>query len=123
MLGAAYGAVGVAASRLLCVPQEGWEPAHHKQQSSSAEAAEVAKEADSAAAFSATAAATADKPAEGGDSPDAPRALRTGEGLPADLATRTRQFPLLWMTVFGYATGGLALITSAKMLVSDIFGG
>ena len=44
-------------------------------------------------------------------------------GATAATATATRQFPLLWTTVFGFATGGLALISSSKLLMTDIFSG
>lgn len=42
-------------------------------------------------------------------------------GVPADIAVKTHQFPLLWMTIFGNAIGGLALISSSKMIMTDIW--
>jgi hypothetical protein len=45
-------------------------------------------------------------------------------GLPASyVTTNTIQFPLLWMSVFGNATGGLALLSSSKIMLTDIFAG
>ncbi|GMH92884.1 hypothetical protein TrVE_jg10841 [Triparma verrucosa] len=46
----------------------------------------------------------------------------TDIGLPVDVAVKTPQFPLLWLTVFGNAVGGLALISSSKMVMVDIWG-
>lgn len=44
-------------------------------------------------------------------------------GLPEPAAIRTAQFPLLWMTIFGNATGGLALISASKLMITDIWAG
>ena len=45
-------------------------------------------------------------------------------GLPASyVTTNTTQFPLLWFAVFGNATGGLALLSSSKLMLTDIFAG
>lgn len=44
-------------------------------------------------------------------------------GLPEPAAVRTKQFPLLWMTIFGNATGGLALISASKLMITDIWAG
>lgn len=45
-------------------------------------------------------------------------------GLPASyVTTNTRQFPLMWMSVFGNATGGLALLSSSKLMLTDVFAG
>lgn len=45
-------------------------------------------------------------------------------GLPASyVTTNTKQFPLLWLSVFGNATGGLALLSSSKVMLTDIFAG
>jgi MFS family permease len=43
-------------------------------------------------------------------------------GLPTSYVTSsTTQFPLLWLTVFGNATGGLALLSSSKLMITDIW--
>jgi MFS family permease len=45
-------------------------------------------------------------------------------GLPVSyVTTSTTQFPLLWLTVFGNATGGLALLSSSKLMITDIWAG
>eukprot|EP00550_Attheya_septentrionalis_P001454 CAMPEP_0198289224 /NCGR_PEP_ID=MMETSP1449-20131203/7489_1 /TAXON_ID=420275 /ORGANISM="Attheya septentrionalis, Strain CCMP2084" /LENGTH=651 /DNA_ID=CAMNT_0043987521 /DNA_START=212 /DNA_END=2167 /DNA_ORIENTATION=+ len=45
-------------------------------------------------------------------------------GLPVDFVTgSTKQFPLLWLSVFGNATGGLALLSSSKLMITDIWAG
>lgn len=45
-------------------------------------------------------------------------------GLPTSYVTSsTTQFPLLWLCVFGNATGGLALLSSSKVMVTDIWAG
>ena len=56
------------------------------------------------------------KPEDGwrpeGYEPDMMSTANADIGVPASIAVRTPQFPLLWMTVFGNAVGGLALISS-----------
>lgn len=47
----------------------------------------------------------------------------TKVGLPVDYVMKTNQFPLLWFSVFGNATGGLALLSSSKLMISDIWAG
>ena len=43
-------------------------------------------------------------------------------GLPVDYVTqKTSQFPLLWLSVFGNATGGLALVSSSKVMLTDLW--
>jgi len=64
----------------------------------------------------------------GQESPDSKAGVDREEsiaiGLPASyVTTNTRQFPLLWMSVFGNATGGLALLSSSKLMLTDIFAG
>ena len=45
-------------------------------------------------------------------------------GLSASYVTSsTRQYPLLWLSVFGNATGGLALLSSSKLMMTDIWAG
>lgn len=44
-------------------------------------------------------------------------------GLPLEVVMKTKQFPLLWFSVFGNATGGLALLSSSKLMMSDIWAG
>jgi len=43
-------------------------------------------------------------------------------GLEANyVTTNTLQYPLLWLAVFGNATGGLALLSSSKLMMTDIW--
>jgi len=44
-------------------------------------------------------------------------------GVPASLATSTAQYPLLWLSVFGNATGGVILLSSSKIMIMDIWAG
>ena len=44
----------------------------------------------------------------------------TSIGIPADVAVKTPQFPLLWMVVFGNATGDVTLLSSSKLMIIDI---
>eukprot|EP00977_Amphora_coffeiformis_P008443 scaffold1912_cov167-Amphora_coffeaeformis.AAC.42 len=45
-------------------------------------------------------------------------------GLPIDyVTTKTWQFSLLWISVFGNATGGLALLSQSKLMLVDIWAG
>lgn len=55
--------------------------------------------------------------------PDQKSTAGTQIGLTVKQAMTTRQFYLLWMTVFGNACGGLALISSSKLMMTDIFAG
>ena len=42
-------------------------------------------------------------------------------GVPLPVAMYTPQFALLWMVVFGNAVGGMAIISSSKMVMMDIW--
>jgi hypothetical protein len=44
-------------------------------------------------------------------------------GVPADIAIKTAQFPLLWLAVFGNATAGVTLLSSSKLMITDIWAG
>lgn len=149
-LGCLYGAAGLVGSRLLCVPNEGWEPrsrlsngnasnvnaprpdANHADQIvtdqivSSASSPSLEASAENGNAVREERRTEGEKKNDDDSRPGANEQPRSGGvdwGVSAEVAVKTPQFPLLWMTVFGYATGGLALISSAKLLVSDIFGG
>ena len=65
------------------------------------------------------------KPPEGwkpeGYNPDPNTTENADIGVPASVALRTPQFSLLWATVFGNAVGGLALISSSKTIMMDIW--
>jgi MFS family permease len=100
-LAALSGILGLAGSRFLTVPNPQCVP-------------ELA--ALSAAAPAASAAAPSNS------APGAPK--QEPPELSLDHITwRTSQFPLLWLCVFGNATGGLALLTSSKLMFADIWTG
>ena len=91
-LGVLYGVIGAIGSRFMKIPHTDWSP---QQKSSDSKFPEV----------------------------DGNKSLATTEtaniGLPASyVTTNTRQFPLLWMSVFGNATGGLALLSSSKLMLT-----
>lgn len=90
-LGVAYGALGMLGSRFMKMPHPLWTP----------EGPVKAPKDDNA---------------------DAPAVNTNDIGLPLRYATySTTQFPLLWVSIFGYASGGLALVTSSKLMLSDIW--
>jgi hypothetical protein len=43
--------------------------------------------------------------------------------VPADIAVKTAQFPLLWLAVFGNATAGVTLLSSSKLMKTDMWVG
>lgn len=45
----------------------------------------------------------------------------TTAGINSSVVLRDASFPLLWVTVFGNAVGGLALISASKMVMTDIW--
>ncbi len=94
-LGLCYGALGMLGSRFMSIPHPDWIPNRENK-------TKVKDE----------------------ESPEpTTTAVNTNDiGLPVDYVTSsTRQFPLLWLTVFGNATGGLALLTSSKLMLTDIW--
>ena len=91
-----YGALGALGARTMKLPHPAWEPT---------------KPADKSANSSTTNATTLPS-------------SKHNIGLPVDfVTTKTRQFPLLWLSVFGNATGGLALLSSSKLMLTDIWAG
>jgi MFS family permease len=63
-------------------------------------------------------------PTVGEEKADAKISETNNIGLPASyVTTNTKQFTLLWLAVFGNATGGLALLSSSKVMLTDIFAG
>ena len=95
-LGVFYGALGLIGSRSMKVPHENWTPTLSSNAKEDSPGKESAAEATS----------TTDH----------------NFGLPASyVTTNTVQFPLLWMAVFGNATGGLALLSSSKLIMTDVF--
>ena len=92
-LGVLYGVLGAIGSRFMQIPHPNWKPEH--------------------ASFSYE-----------DDQENATVKLNNNIGLSASyVTTNTKQFPLLWLSVFGNATGGLALLSSSKLMLTDIFAG
>lgn len=58
-----------------------------------------------------------------GFEPDQTSTAGTQIGLTVEQTMRTPQFALLWLTVFGNAVGGVALISSSKLMMTEIFAG
>ena len=97
-LSVCYGGLGVLGARYMRLPHPNWTPESSTQES---------------AAASNTSPSIAEKTSELSDN---------NYGLPVDyVVRRTMQFPLLWLSVFGYATGGLALVSSSKVLLTDLW--
>jgi MFS family permease len=101
-LGIFYGAVGALGSRFMKVPHPDWSPGGHKKEKDEKDGtleSEKTNEND-------------------GSKND------LNIGLPASyVTTNTVQFPLLWLSIFGNATGGLALLSSSKLMLTDIWAG
>ena len=98
-LGVLYGGLGALGSRYMMIPHAEWKPNQSAR----------AMDSDSESKDS------YDKDSNNND---------TNIGLPASYVTKnTVQFPLLWLSVFGNATGGLALLSSSKIMLTDIFAG
>jgi MFS family permease len=96
-LGIIYGVLGAVASRFMKIPHPEWIP----------ERASASGSVD-----------------DNNEKADAKINATNNFGLPASyVTTNTTQFPLLWLAVFGNATGGLALLSSSKVMLTDIFAG
>lgn len=96
-LGVLYGCLGAIGSRFMMIPHPNWKPEQSCQTdlsfSSNSQLRPTTQDSNNI-------------------------------GLPASyVTTNTLQFPLLWLTVFGNATGGLALLSSSKIMLTDIFAG
>eukprot|EP00591_Stephanopyxis_turris_P002155 CAMPEP_0195530084 /NCGR_PEP_ID=MMETSP0794_2-20130614/32846_1 /TAXON_ID=515487 /ORGANISM="Stephanopyxis turris, Strain CCMP 815" /LENGTH=547 /DNA_ID=CAMNT_0040661505 /DNA_START=461 /DNA_END=2104 /DNA_ORIENTATION=+ len=95
-LGLLYGSIGALASRFMKIPSDGWTPNHDP---------------------------SSDPNNNNHNSKDDGSIIPTNVGLPVEVAMSTSQFPLLWISVFGNATGGLALLSSSKLMITDIWAG
>jgi MFS family permease len=105
-LGVVYGAVGMVGSRFMTLPHPNWIPT-----------GPVGKKEEKIV-YDMTTTGQEQVLKE-------PKAINTNDiGLPVSYVTRsTYQFPLLWLSVFGNATGGLALLSSSKLMLTDIWSG
>jgi MFS family permease len=103
-LGIMYGAVGMVGSRFMTLPHPDWTPT-----------GPVGKKEE----------VVYDMTTAKEEQMKEPKAVNTNDiGLPVSYVTRsTYQFPLLWLSVFGNATGGLALLSSSKLMLTDIWAG
>jgi hypothetical protein len=103
-LGIMYGALGMLGSRFMTLPHPDWTPT-----------GPVIKKEEAVSDMTSVKQAQVKKP----------KAVNTNDiGLPVSYVTRsTYQFPLLWLSVFGNATGGLALLSSSKLMLTDIWAG
>jgi MFS family permease len=105
-LGVVYGCLGAIGSRFMMIPHPEWSP-------------DQTRGTDKVATKNAQVNSTTNS----GPSTNVEDSNNT-LGLPASyVTTNTSQFPLLWLSVFGYATGGLALLSSSKIMLTDIFAG
>lgn len=106
-MGALCGAIGAVGSRYMRIPHPDWKPPGR-----------CASDDEVGTTDRST---TVSVPPSGSSSCD----RRSDDvGLSASyVITGTRQFPLLWLSVFGNATGGLALLSSSKLMLTDIFAG
>ena len=94
-LGVGYGIMGMLGSRFMSVPHADWTPSGRVN-------------------------VTSNDAVDNGSS----NRNTNDIGLPTSYVTSsTRQFPLLWVSIFGNATGGLALLSSSKLMLTDIWAG
>ena len=67
---------------------------------------------------------TPNGPITSDDATEVPPVNTNDIGLPTSYVTSsTTQYPLLWLSVFGNATGGLALLSSSKTMITDVWAG
>ena len=115
-LGALYGGLGAVGSRFMQIPHPDWRPGQYQEKTTTTSAVgndtlidDNKKDNESKAGVTSTATNVVES---------------NNIGLPASYVTmNTKQFPLLWFSIFGYATGGLALLSSSKLMLTDIFAG
>ena len=102
-LGIFYGGLGILGARFMTSPHPEWSPTKSKTKDKTAKSVETIK-------------------AE--TTPVAPATASHNIGLPVDYVMKqTWQFPLLWLSVFGNAAGGLALLSSSKLMLTDTWAG
>eukprot|EP00581_Thalassiosira_minuscula_P017934 CAMPEP_0183730648 /NCGR_PEP_ID=MMETSP0737-20130205/33401_1 /TAXON_ID=385413 /ORGANISM="Thalassiosira miniscula, Strain CCMP1093" /LENGTH=809 /DNA_ID=CAMNT_0025963199 /DNA_START=89 /DNA_END=2518 /DNA_ORIENTATION=- len=112
-LGILYGMLGAVGSRFMQIPHPDWKPEQMQ------DGTNVVRKDDDGDRNKVSKPSTNNAPAMPEPSND-----NNNIGLPASyVTTNTTQFPLLWLSVFGNATGGLALLSSSKLMLTDIFAG
>jgi len=113
LLGSLYGVLGAVGSRFMQIPHPDWKP----EQST----AIICKEEDDGSTIQED---ESSKSVTTTGTTTVVQSNTNNNGLPASyVTTNTKQFPLLWFSVFGNATGGLALLSSSKLMLTDIFAG
>ena len=111
-LSAVYGALGMLGSRFMALPHPDWSPESSGKPSQDKAVSDIEMNHTQ----------TANEEQEEPRAPEPKLENVNNIGLPVDyVTTSTRQFPLLWLSVFGNATGGLALLTSSKLMLTDIW--
>ena len=100
-MGSLYGGMGILGSRLMMLPNSNWTPTGPVTEASNSQSNPETK------------------------SSEVSQSSHTNDiGLPSSYVTSsTTQYPLLWLSVFGNATGGLALLSSSKLMMTDIWSG
>lgn len=102
-LGVFYGGLGILGARFMTSPHPEWSPTKSKSDDKTDKSAGTI---------------------EAKTTPVVTAAASHNIGLPVDYVMKqTWQFPLLWLSVFGNAAGGLALLSSSKLMLTDIWAG
>lgn len=98
-MGSLYGCMGILGSRFMMLPNSNWTPTGPVMEISNDESKRRNLETSQSS-------------------------NKNDIGLPSSYVTSsTTQYPLLWLSVFGNATGGLALLSSSKLMMTDIWAG
>lgn len=106
-MGLLYGGMGLLGSRFMMLPNSNWTPTGPVSESSMLK---TQLQNDNSLEPTET------KPSKMTNTNDV--------GLSSSYVTSsTTQYPLLWLSVFGNATGGLALLSSSKLMMTDIWAG
>jgi hypothetical protein len=115
-MGSLYGGMGLLGSRFMMLPHSNWTPTGPVTDESPKLENEQSHENSIVSTSSSTTSISISSSASASNSNDV--------GLAASYVTSsTTQYPLLWLSVFGNATGGLALLSSSKLMMTDIWAG
>jgi MFS family permease len=111
-MGIGYGAMGLLGSRFMILPHPQWEPRVKDKDVTDSSSQETITISD-------------DTLSDDNNQNEATKTNTNNNiGLPAAyVVSSTKQYPLLWLSVFGNATGGLALLSSSKLMITDIWAG
>ena len=114
-LGASYLALMTAGAFAQRVPWDGYKPEGYDEQDYST--------SSSSSSPSSGAADTGVGSGHPGLTPSGQLRLDSRYAVDADAVLRTPQFYLLWLAVVGNACGGLAVLSSAKTIMGEVFAG